>query len=128
MRTTIDALSTIIHLHATSHCWGFYQQSVKKGQAIALQLSNEAYEESLRQLRAQVNRGAKLGRMPSSCRDLWTIGHSHTGYYIVQGNNNKHPIEILYCDMADRGNASSSSALQRDCTKCFIPLPTLQID
>jgi hypothetical protein len=116
MRANIHPLSTIIHLHPLSYRWKSYQQSVERRQAIALQLSNEAYEESLRRLRAQVNRGAKLGRMPSSCRDLWTIGHSHTGYYIVKSNNIKHPIEILYCDMADRGNASSSSALQRDCT------------
>lgn len=35
-------------------------------------------------------------RPPTSCQDLWRIGHTISGYYSVQQSN---VIETVYCDM-----------------------------
>ena len=74
--------------------------------------SNEVRDNSFEKLKNQVNRGVVLERMPSSCRDLWTVGHSHTGYYFIASSNSKYPVELVYCDMKERRNNPTTPSVQ----------------
>lgn len=43
---------------------------------------------------------------PSSCMDLWRAGHTHSGFYFVESNND---IKHVFCDMTDVPGQSTTS-------------------
>lgn len=52
-------------------------------------------------------RGTSINRMPETCADLYTIGHTLSGIYPIRGVNQ---IEMVYCEMAS-GNTNSFKIL-----------------
>lgn len=55
-----------------------------------------------------------VNRMPTSCQELWKIGHTLNGLYSVAGSKS---VQVVYCDFSkpfsDPGKLSIQAILQR---------------
>lgn len=66
----------------------------------ALSISRKRQGAELAELKNKTS-GVPLSRMPTSCRDLWTIGHKLSGIYTIKGSKQ---IEMVHCDMTQTGS------------------------
>ena len=56
----------------------------------------------------------ETGLVPSSCQDLWRLGHSQSGFYSVRDNKESQQIETVFCNMTQTsgpGNLFCSSSI-----------------
>ena len=62
------------------------------------------HEYEMEELKNQINRASSIDGLPSSCADLWTLGHSRSGIYLVK---TEASIDAVYCDMTKNPTSSS---------------------
>lgn len=64
------------------------------------------HDYEIEELKNKINRSSSIDGLPSSCKDLWMLGHSHSGIYLVK---TKSTICVVYCDMTKNETSSGKS-------------------